>query len=146
MHWISPLAKAGLNILEASNEPEDPPAPIMVCSSSIKMMMSLFFLSSSIMALILSSNCPLYFVPATSEPISKVRILLFSKVWETFLCTIFKASPSAIADLPTPGSPIRTGLFFFLLESIWDILSISGSLPIIGSNSPLSAISVKSVE
>jgi hypothetical protein len=34
------------------------------------------------------------------------------------------ASPSAIADLPTPASPIRIG-FFFLLERICETLSIS---------------------
>ena len=34
------------------------------------------------------------------------------------LLTILRASPSAIAVLPTPGSPIRIGLFFVLLEII----------------------------
>jgi len=47
---------------------------------------------------------------------------------------ILSASPSAIADFPTPGSPIRTGLFFFLLARICETLSISSSLPTIGSN------------
>ena len=30
IHCISPLAKAGLNIFEASSDPEAPPAPMMV--------------------------------------------------------------------------------------------------------------------
>ena len=146
IHWISPLAKGGLNILEASREPDAPPAPTIVWISSIKMMTFGLAFSSSRIALILSSNWPLYLVPATREPRSRVSTLLLSNVLETFLCTIFRASPSAIADLPTPGSPIRTGLFFFLLDRIWDTLSISSSLPIIGSSWPFEAISVKSLE
>ena len=109
-------------------------------------MTSLLFLSSSNIALILSSNCPLYFVPATREPRSNVRTLLFNNPLDTLRWIIRRASPSAIADLPTPGSPINTGLFFFLRERICDTLSISSSLPIIGSNSPLDAISVRSLE
>ena len=97
-------------------------------------------------AFILSSNCPLYFVPATTELRSRAKILLLRRFLETFLFIIFRASPSAIADLPTPGSPIRTGLFFFLLDSIWETLSISSSLPIIGSSISLFASSVKSLE
>ena len=33
--------------------------------------------------------------------------------------TIRCASPSAMAVLPTPGSPMRTGLFLFLRDRIW---------------------------
>ena len=44
MHWISPLAKAGLNILEASKEPLAPPAPTMVWISSMNRMTSRLFL------------------------------------------------------------------------------------------------------
>ena len=146
MHCISPLAKAGLNIFAASNDPDAPPAPTIVWISSINTITFLLPLSSSKIAFILSSNCPRYLVPATTEPRSKVSTLLLSRPLETFLCTILSASPSAIADLPTPGSPIKTGLFFFLLERTWDTLSISSSLPIIGSSSPLMAISVRSLE
>jgi hypothetical protein len=49
-----------------------------------------------------------------------------------------------MADLPTPGSPINNGLFFFRLERIWETLSISFSLPTIGSNLSSSANLVKS--
>ena len=145
MHWNSPLARAGLTILDASRDPEDPPAPTSVCSSSIKTMTSGFPFSSSMIAFILSSNCPLYLVPATMEPISRLTTLLFSRFLETFLWMIRSASPSAIADLPTPGSPIRTGLFFFLLARIWETLSISESLPTMGSSFPLFARSVRSL-
>ena len=65
-----------------------------------------------------SSNCPRYFVPATKEAKSKVTTRLLNKTLDTFLCTILNAKPSAIADFPTPGSPIKIGLFFFLLDKI----------------------------
>ena len=39
-----------------------------------------------------------------------------------------------MAVLPTPGSPISTGLFLVLLESILTVLLISSSLPITGSS------------
>ena len=47
-------------------------------------------------------------------------------------------------DGVTPGSPIKHGLFFVLLDSISITLSISCFLPIIGSNFPSSAFLVKS--
>ena len=53
------------------------------------------------------------------------------------------AIPSAIAVLPTPGSPMRIGLFFVLLVRICNTLLISSSLPITGSNFPVSALSFK---
>src|SRR5437588_4240577 len=62
----------------------------------------------------------------------------------TSLETIRCASPSTIAVLPTPGSPISTGLFFVLLESTWITRRISSSRPITGSSLPCSALSVRS--
>ena len=53
------------------------------------------------------------------------------------------AKPSAIAVLPTPGSPIKIGLFFVLLDKTCITLLISSSLPITGSNKPFVAFSVK---
>jgi hypothetical protein len=46
------------------------------------------------------------------------------------------ARPSAIAVLPTPGSPISTGLFFLRRDSTWMTRSISFSRPITGSSLP----------
>ena len=40
------------------------------------------------------------------------------------------ARPSAIAVLPTPGSPISTGLFFVRRERTWITRRISSSRPI----------------
>ena len=53
--------------------------------------------------------------------------------------------PSAIAVLPTPGSPIITGLFLVLLHRIWMHLRTSSSRPITGSSFPRRADSVRSI-
>src|SRR5271167_1776170 len=55
-----------------------------------------------------------------------------------------RARPSTMAVLPTPGSPISTGLFFVRLDSTWMTRRISSSRPITGSSFPCSAISVRS--
>ena len=55
-----------------------------------------------------------------------------------------KAKPSAMAVLPTPGSPIKIGLFFLRRDKICATRSISFSRPTIGSNLPFSAIFVRS--
>ena len=83
-----------------------------------------------------SSNSPRYFAPATREAISSSQIFLSFKLLGTSPFTIRRASPSTIAVLPTPGSPIRTGLFFVFLDNILVILRISSSLPITGSIFP----------
>ena len=65
MHWISPRLSAGLRTLEASIAPSAPPAPTMVCSSSMNRMMFLARRTSFMTALMRSSNWPRYLVPAT---------------------------------------------------------------------------------
>mmetsp|Transcript_17585 Transcript_17585/g.35124 ORF Transcript_17585/g.35124 Transcript_17585/m.35124 type:complete len:320 (-) Transcript_17585:466-1425(-) len=54
------------------------------------------------------------------------------------------ATPSTIAVLPTPGSPIKQGLFFLRRTKVLNAFKISSSLPCTGSNSNLVAKSVKS--
>ena len=54
------------------------------------------------------------------------------------------ANPSTMAVLPTPGSPIRTGLFFVRRDSTCIVRRISSSRPITGSIFPRRAISTKS--
>ena len=81
-------------------------------------MTSSFFSSSFITAFMRSSNCPRYFVPATKPAKSKVTTRLLNKIRDTLRFTILRAKPSAIADLPTPGSPINSGLFFLRLLKI----------------------------
>ena len=56
-----------------------------------------------------------------------------------------RANPSAIADLPTPGSPINIGLFFFRRDKICETRSISFSRPTTGSSLLSSANLVKSL-
>ena len=56
-----------------------------------------------------------------------------------------KAKPSAMALLPTPGSPINKGLFFFLRLKICETRSISFSLPTTGSSLLSSASFVRSL-
>ena len=66
---------------------------------------------SSMIFLRRSSNSPRYLVPATSEPMSSATRRLSSSVSGTSPVTIRCARPSTMAVLPTPGSPIRAGLF-----------------------------------
>ncbi len=142
---ISPLAKEGLRIFAASTAPSAEPAPTRVWSSSIKRITFLELTTSSMAFLILSSKSPLYFVPATMPVRSSATIRLSFKSSGTSPETIFSARPSAIAVLPTPGSPIRTGLFFVRRLRIWITLSISFCLPITGSMAPSLARTVKSL-
>ena len=64
----------------------------------------------------------------------------------TSFAAIFNASPSAIAVLPTPGSPTNIGLFFLRLQRIWITLFISFSLPITGSILFSFAFTIRSIE
>ena len=58
------------------------------------------------------------FVLATTEVKSNENSFLFCKNKGTSSFIIRKAKPSTIEVFPTPGSPIKTGLFFFLLLRI----------------------------
>ena len=49
-----------------------------------------------------------------------------------------------MAVLPTPGSPIKTGLFLVRRAKICTMRSISSSRPMTGSSWPLAAKAVKS--
>ncbi len=144
-HRRVPLARAGLSILEASTAPSAAPAPTTVWSSSIKRIISPSAASTSFKtALSRSSNSPRYLAPAISAPISRATSRRFFKVSETSPSTIRCARPSTMAVLPTPGSPISTGLFFVRRESTWTMRRISSSRPMTGSNLPSRARSVRS--
>ena len=108
----SPRANAGLSILPASMEPSDLPAPTIVCSSSINRITCPSSCDSSFStAFSRSSNSPRYLAPATSAPISSASTRLFLMPSGTSPLMIRCAKPSTMAVLPTPGSPINTGLF-----------------------------------
>ena len=133
-------------MLPASMAPSAPPAPTMVCISSIKRItLPSSFARALSTAFNLSSNSPLYFAPAINAPMSRDSSLLFFRPSGTSPFTIRCASPSTMAVLPTPGSPIRTGLFLVLRCSTCMALLISSSLPITGSSLPLSALAVRSM-
>ena len=53
--------------------------------------------------------------------------------------TIRWARPSAMAVLPTPGSPMRTGLFLVRRDRTWMTRRISSSRPMTGSSLPARA-------
>ena len=91
-----------------------------------------------------SSNSPRYFVPATMPVRSSATSRRPARVSGTSSFTIRWAMPSTIAVLPTPGSPIRTGLFFVRRERISIVCSISSARPITGSSLPSRASSVRS--
>ena len=103
------------------------------------------FLTSERTAFKRSSNSPLYFAPAIKAPISSENSLRFFKLSGTSPFIIRIANPSAIAVLPTPASPIRTGLFLVLRERILTTFLISSSLPITGSILCCFALSTRSV-
>jgi hypothetical protein len=104
------------------------------------------FSTSFITAFNLSSNSHLYFAQAKREPISRDIILLCNRLSGTSFSTIFLAIHSIIAVFQTPGSQIKTGLFFVLLDNICRVLLISSSLHITGSIFHLRAKSTKSIQ
>ncbi len=115
----SPRARAGFKMLAASMAPSLLPAPTNVWISSINKMISpSAFTTSFITDLRRSSNSPLYFAPAIRAPISNENSCLLFRFSGTSPRIIRWANPSAIAVLPTPGSPIRIGLFLVRLLNI----------------------------
>src|SRR5579859_4396174 len=80
-----------------------------------------------------SSNCPRYLVPATISERSSANTRLSARKLGTSPSAMRCASPSTIAVLPTPGSPISTGLFFVRRQRIWITRSNSPSRPTSGS-------------
>ena len=69
---------------------------------------------------------------------------MFCKLVGTSFLNIRQAKPSTIAVFPTPGSPIKIGLFFVLRDKICTTLLISSSRPITGSNLPSRTSWIKS--
>ena len=136
----------GLSILPASIAPSALPAPTMVCISSMKRtILPSALLTSVRTALSRSSNSPRNFAPARREPISRVKMVLSLRPSGTSPRTIRWARPSTIAVFPTPGSPMRTGLFLVFRERIRITRRISASRPMTGSSLPDLACSTRSM-
>jgi len=134
MQRNSPRARAGFRRLAASIAPSAFPAPTTRCSSSMKRMTWPFDSETSrSTALSRSSNSPRNLVPAISAPMSRATSLRRLSDSGTSPEKIRWANPSTMAVLPTPGSPIRTGLFFVRRLRIWTTRRISASRPITGS-------------
>ena len=95
-------------------------------------------------ALSRSSNSPRYLAPATIAPRSSAITRLFFSASGTSPSTMRGARPSTMAVLPTPGSPMSTGLFLVRRDSTWITRRISSSRPMTGSSLPWRATSVRS--
>ena len=91
-----------------------------------------------------SSNSPRYLAPATIELRSSETSRRPLSESGTSPATSRWASPSTTAVLPTPGSPISTGLFLVRRASTWTTRRISVSRPITGSSLPSRACAVRS--
>mmetsp|Transcript_5295 Transcript_5295/g.19829 ORF Transcript_5295/g.19829 Transcript_5295/m.19829 type:complete len:325 (-) Transcript_5295:594-1568(-) len=147
MHCSSPRASAGFIKLPASIPPSSPvpPAPTSMWISSMNKIISPAVFTSSMTFLRRSSNSPRYFVLANSIPSCKLTTLLFFKRSGTSPATIRSASPSAIAVLPTPGSPTKHGLLLRRRTRMRKIRSTSASRPKTGSSFPALASAHKSM-
>ena len=141
----SPRASMGLSMSPAPVEPSLAPAPTTVCISSMKVMTwpseSVISLST---ALSRSSNSPRYLAPATIEEMSRLTTRLSLSDSGTSPSTMRRARPSTAAVLPTPGSPMSTGLFLVRRDSTWMTRRISSSRPMTGSSFPARAAAVRS--
>ena len=138
----SPRASIGLSRLDASIAPSAAPAPTTVCSSSMNRTIwpseSLISLSTAFRR---SSNSPRNFAPATNAPRSSATTRFSFSPSGTSPRTMRCASPSTMAVLPTPGSPISTGLFLVRRDSTWMTRRISSSRPMTGSSLPGARVS-----
>ncbi len=145
MQRSSPRASAGLSRLAASTAPSAAPAPTMVCSSSMNSTTRPAAAEISLStALRRSSNSPRYLVPAMSAPRSRSRMRLSASDSGQSPSATRRAIPSTMAVLPTPASPISTGLFLVRRLRICIARRISSSRPMTGSSLPWRASRVRS--
>ncbi len=116
----------------------------MVCNSSMNRITWPSSLATSFnTAFKRSSNSPRNLAPAINAAMSSDSSCLPLIPSGTSPLTIRCAKPSTIAVLPTPGSPINTGLFLVRRCRTWMVRRISSSRPITGSSLPCSARSVR---
>ena len=84
------------------------------------------------------------YVAVDVQSMSSDRSFLSFRLSGTSPLRMRSARPSTMAVLPTPGSPIKTGLFLVRRESTWTVRRISSSRPITGSILPSRAAWVRS--
>ena len=125
--------------------PSTRPAPTSMCNSSIKTMMrpAAAWISAST-AFSRSSNSPRNLAPARISVRSSASTRRSFSPSGTSPAARRCARPSTTAVLPTPGSPISTGLFLVRRASTWIVRRISSSRPMTGSSLPWRASSVRS--
>ena len=124
--------------------PSAAPAPAMMWISSINKIVERSRYSSSNRFLNRSSKSPRYLVPATIDAMSSASTRLPRSAGVICPAAIRCASASASADLPTPGSPRRQGLFFWRRQRISIMRSNSASRQSTGSSRPSCARRVRS--
>jgi hypothetical protein len=140
-----PTGERGLQHVAASIAPSALPAPTSVWISSMKMIV----LPSSLGEVLqhrLQALLELAAVLGAGEERGQVehqQALVLERLGTSPL-TMRCARPSTMAVLPTPGSPISTGLFLVRRCRIWMQRRISSSRPITGSSFPCLARSVRS--
>ena len=136
--WSSPRASIGLSRLRASMAPSAAPGAHdrveLVDEEDDPALAVLDLLEDRLQALLelaavlgAGDHAPRGRAPTTRLSLS---------VSGTSPRTIRWASPSTMAVLPTPGSPMRTGLFFVRRERTWMTRRISSSRPMTGSSLP----------
>ena len=130
MHWSSPRASAGLRMFAASTAPSAAPAPTSMCSSSMNRIavVRVAHLLDDLLQALLELTAILRARDERAD-VERQQALARAAVSGTSPATIRWASPSTIAVLPTPGSPISTGLFFVRRDRIWMTRSISVLAP-----------------
>ncbi len=142
----SPRARAGFSRLAASLCPAAPPAPISVCASSMNRMIGRgLACTASITDFSRFSNSPFMPAPACSSPMSSVRTATCASAGGTSPSATRSAKPSTTAVFPTPGSPVRIGLFWRRRIRMSTTCRISASRPSTGSMRPARARSVRSM-
>ncbi|MCY1213127.1 hypothetical protein D9M72_248900 [compost metagenome] len=140
-----PRASAGLSRLAASPVPAAPPAPTSVWISSMNRMIGVGELcTSSITWRRRCSNSPFMLAPACKRPMSSVSSFTSFNCGGTSPRARRCAKPSTTAVLPTPASPVSSGLFWRRRMRMSTIWRISSSRPVTGSISPFLAFSVRS--
>lgn len=113
--------------------PSAAPAPTMVCISSTNRITLPARRISWSKSRTRSSNSPRYLVPATKFAMLRLRSRLSRSCTGTRPATIRCARASAMAVFPTPGSPMRAGLFLFFRLRMPMTASSSRSRPMMGS-------------
>ena len=126
--------------------PRPCPRPRWWCNSSMKRMIRPSEDCTSLStALRRSSNSPRYLAPAMSAPhVQGEEGLVLQALGHVLLDDAHGPRPSAMAVLPTPASPMSTGLFLVRLDRMRMTRRISSSRPMTGSILPFLASSTRS--